>query len=300
MLDELLGRAELKAEIEALEEANERLEAQLEAERERRADAVSDRQRAQERGNRLEDRIAELEDRVGRLREGRGDDDREPGFRRVETAGIERTRGLLDRLDGVRTGPEGALTAVVDGDVPDPVREVVGDRAELVRRTAPAVVVADDAGLVCAVLSPPVTPEPFCGWGDRFRLDESWFLPTGRIAFGLVRADTFALGIYEDGKRVGFEGFESDVGEAHSKGGFSQSRFERRRDEQVAAHLDRAREALADRADVDRTVLVGDRAAVGELADRADVTGVSDATGEPEAALSDGFHGFWTTRVRGL
>jgi len=82
---------------------------------------------------------------------------------------------------------------------------------------------------VSAALTPPIEPAPFDRWSDRFRLDESWFRPTGRFAFALVRSDTFALGVYEGDERVAFEGFTSDVKEAHSKGGFSQGRFERRR-----------------------------------------------------------------------
>jgi len=84
---------------------------------------------------------------------------------------------------------------------------------------------------VSAALTPPIEPAPFDRWSDRFRLDESWFRPTGRFAFALVRSDTFALGVYEGDERVAFEGFTSDVKEAHSKGGFSQGRFERRRED---------------------------------------------------------------------
>ena len=51
MLDDLLGRTELKERIEELETERDRLEARLEAESERRADAVSAKQTAEERIN---------------------------------------------------------------------------------------------------------------------------------------------------------------------------------------------------------------------------------------------------------
>jgi len=150
----------------------------------------------------------------------------------------------------------------------------------------------------------PIEPAPFDRWSDRFRLDESWFRPTGRFAFALVRSDTFALGVYEGDERVAFEGFTSDVKEAHSKGGFSQGRFERRREGQIDEHLKKATAALADldaNAPIDRTIVVGERSVLGEVREHADITDVSDATGKPRNALDDdAFHDFWMTRIRAI
>ncbi|SDX77327.1 Vms1/Ankzf1 family peptidyl-tRNA hydrolase [Halopenitus persicus] len=323
MLDELLGRAELKSRIEELEEANHRLEQQLEAEQERRAAATTAKQDAEERVNRLEDRIAELEDRVERA-SGDGPD-RE--FRRVSDARGARTRDLLGRLSAIEAGNEGALTATVASEnaVPEAVADHFGDATPLVRRAAPAVVVADDAGMVSAALRPPIEPtDSAASWDAGFDLPRDRFLPTGRFGFALVRSDLFAVGVYggetdaardavehgstsprshahEDAvERTDYEGFESDVKGAHSKGGFSQGRFERRRDDQIDEHLEAARDALEPIAaddDVDRLIVVGERSVLGEIRDLADVTDVSDATGDPEPALEAAFADFWTTRV---
>ena len=302
MIDRLLGRAELKEQIEELEEEKRHLERRAEAEEERRSDAVADRQRAEERVNELEHRIESLEERVERA-EGA---DETLEFRRVSDLWGPKLADALDRLRAVESGdPEGLLTAFVpDADsVPATVSEWFGDRTELVRRAAPAVVLADDTGAVSAALTPPIEPEPFDRWSDRFRLDEAWFRPTGRFAFALVRSDVFAVGTYEGDERVAFEGFTSDVKEAHSKGGFSQGRFERRREGQIDDHLDRANEtlaAVADAEDLDRVIAVGERSVLGRVRDRTDVTDVSDATGKPEAALDDAFRDFWRVRVRAI
>ena len=365
MLDSLLGRAELKARIEELETENGRLRERLDAESERRAEAVTARQDAEERGNRLEDRIAELEGRVERL-DGDGTDP-DLDYRGVERLRGERLDTVLARLRSLSAGPEGALTAMVGGDreeqssssnrsasrsgdrearsasssrksptsgdgegrlrspsgditdsrsgpvsnrippesraagadgpgnLPDPVREAFGDRAPLVARAAPVLVCADDASLVSVALSPPLAPDPFCEWGDRFRLPERWFRPVGRFGFAVVRSDLFAFGVYDGAERRSFEGFESDVMGAHSKGGFSQARFERRRDAQIDDHLDRCREALADAPDP--LIVVGERTVLGEIREFADRTAVSDARGDPEEALAAAFHDFWTTRL---
>lgn len=292
MLDELLGRASLKDRIEELEAERDRLQEQLDAEERRRTEAARKRQDAEERVNRLEDRITQLEGEIDRL----DGDERDLSFRRTADCSGDRLDAVLDRLESVDAGPEGALSTMIADEPPDAVREAFGERAALVERAAPCLVYTDDAGLVAAALRPPIEPDPFVSWDETFRIDREWFRPTGRFAFALVRADRFAIGEYRGDERLSFEGFESDVKADHSKGGFSQARFERRRDEQIEAHLDRCRAAIEDR-DADRLYVVGDREAVGEFDDEAYATATVDATGDPEAALSDAFDSFFTARL---
>ncbi|WP_339104843.1 Vms1/Ankzf1 family peptidyl-tRNA hydrolase [Haloterrigena salinisoli] len=315
MLDALLGRASLKERIDELEEKNERLRNRYEAESERRSEAATARQDAEERVNRLEDRIAQLEGELEQL-EGH-----EAGrsVRRRERLRGSRLEAVVDRLTSFRTGPEGALTAILredeggetlveefDVDLETPL----GDRAALVDEATPCVLCLDDAGLIAAALEPPAMPDPDPGsdsrvaWDDRFALEREWFLPTGRYALALVRTDLFALGAYEDGDRVDYRGFESDVKGNHSKGGFSQARFERIRDDQIDDHLERCREALADDVgdDIERLYLVGQRGVVETLAEESGLepagTAAVDATGDPEPALEDAHRSFWTTELR--
>ena len=305
MLDDLLGRTELKDRIgelettvERLEDERDRLERQLEAERERRSEAVTDRQEAQRRVNELDDRVTELTDRLDRLQA----DEQSVSVRRTATLRGERLTEVLARLESVETGPEGALTAAIaDGhDLPAAVTETLGERAALVERAAPCVLVADDAGLVAACLRPPVRPDPFCEWDRQFRLDRGWFQPRGRYTLALVRSDLFAMGTYEGDERTAFHGFDEEIKSQHSKGGFSQARFERLREEQIDDHLDRCRAALEAR-ETDRLYLVGERSVLDSVSefDPAAVAAV-DATGEPEPALGAAFDSFWTVQLRVL
>ncbi|GKZ13010.1 Vms1/Ankzf1 family peptidyl-tRNA hydrolase [Haladaptatus sp. T7] len=292
MLDELLGRAELKERIDDLEDDKHHLERQLEAEQERRAEAVTERQNAEERVNRLENRIVELEDRVERLQS----DEESVEFRGTETLHGERVDDVLARLDSFETEPEGALTAMVDDDLPEAVAEAFGDHGSLVARAAPCLAVTDDAGLVSAALVPPNPPEPFVSWSDDFAFESSWFRPEGRFAFALVRSDLFAIAEYDGRDRLSVAGFESDVKGDHSKGGFSQARFERIRDEQIADHLEHCREEI-DARDAERLYVVGQRTLLSEFRDDAEATKPVDATGKPREALDDAFYEFWTTRL---
>ncbi|MFA9426003.1 Vms1/Ankzf1 family peptidyl-tRNA hydrolase [Natronorubrum sp. A-ect3] len=311
MLDELLGRASLKARIDELEEENERLQKRYEAESDRRAEAATARQDVEAEVNRLEDRIAQLEGELERV----GDDETGLEVRRREQLRGSRLAEVVDRLTSFRTGPEGALTAVVGEDglaglqdeVDVDLEDVLGERVALVDDAAPCVVCADDAGLISVTLEPPVhlDGDHRVGWGDQFALEREWFLPTGRYALALVRADLFALGIYDGDERVDYRGFDSDVKGSHSKGGFSQARFERIRDDQIDAHLERCVDALEYVPDdVERLFVVGQRGVVGTLVDDAGLepagTAAVDATGDPKPALEDAHRSFWTTDLRVL
>jgi hypothetical protein len=317
MLDSLLGRAELKARIEELEEEKRHLERRLDAESDRRAEAVTARQEAEERVNRLEDRIADLEGRLDAER-----DDREVSLapRGTDDLRGDRLDEVLARLRSLSTESEGALTAMVDPTEPrddggnaarrspdsaapsdhdpatDAVADALGDRAAILDDVAPALVCVDDAGLVSVALAPPLAPDPFVEWGDSFRLDPDWFRPPDGLSVALVRSDLFAVGRYDGGSLVDVETVETDVKGRHSKGGFSQARFERRREEQVADHLDDCR-AVLDARDPDRLVLLGERTVLDDLDREAVARAAVDASGDPEAALADAADSFFTTRL---
>lgn len=294
MLDRVLGRAQLKEQIDELESKNERLQRQAESADESRADAVHAHQQAEERVNRLEDRITELEDRVRRQVDS--DEGSSLSVRGRETLRGDRLEEVLSRLRSVETGAEGALTAMVRAELPDDIEAALGERATLVRQHSPCLVLTDDAGLVSAALDPPRAPEPFAAWDDRFDLKKSWFRPTDELTFALVRSDLFAMGTYDGSELRNAMSFEGDVKSRHSKGGFSQARFERRREQQIESHLDRCREVIEEHAP-ETLILVGGAEAVDSLSDLADLTATADASGDPETALRAALRSFWRTEL---
>ncbi|ARS91357.1 Vms1/Ankzf1 family peptidyl-tRNA hydrolase [Natrarchaeobaculum aegyptiacum] len=302
-VDELLGRASLKDRIAELEEETDRLQSRYEAEKERRAEATTAKQEADRRINRLEDRIAQLEGELERER----DDDRGLEYRRRDRLRGRELEAVVDRLASVRTGPEGSFTAVLEddervSDLDHSLQDLLDDRLVLLEDAAPCLCYVDDAGLLAVALDPPVRPVLEPTWDDRFVLEREWFLPTDEHLLAVVRADLFAVGVYEDDERLDSRGFESDVKGSHSKGGFSQARFERIRDEQIDAHLERAAEAIAAvRGDVGDVplYLTGQRGVVETLVEEAGfepaATAAVDATGDPTSALEAAERSFWTT-----
>jgi peptide subunit release factor 1 (eRF1) len=298
VLDSLLGRRQLNERIDELEDERDRLSAQLEAESERRSEAVSDRQAAEERVNRLEDRIADLKGQLESATAAATGDDAALAFRAKGDLRSDRLEAVLDRLESVDAGAEGALTAVLDADadVPEAVDERFGDHANLVDRATPCVVYGDDAGLVSVALRAPLLPSPQVTWDDAFVVDREWFQPIGKYALAVVRSDLFAVGVYDGRERTDYEGFESDVMNDHSKGGYSQGRFERRRDEQIDTHLTACHEAI-EAIDADRLIVVGQDPLIEDFADSAVRTSAVDATGAPREALEAAHRSFWTTRL---
>lgn len=292
----------LESQIAELEKEAERKSKEAQRDKEKRREAVTARQDAQEEANRLKDRITQLESDLNRLRES-DSEGHDVAYRRRETLSDRRLAALLERLRSLHAPPEGALTATVQDEVPRVVSDLLGDRSVLVADAAPCIVVADDSGIVSLALCPPVLPTIEPTWSDRFTLDPQWFEPEGRFVLVFMRANLFAAGIYEGREQISFKGFQPKVGRRHSKGGFSQGRFERIREEQIADHVKRCREALKEfMGDERRLYLVGQREMIDALADdfHPEATATVDATGAPREALEDAFQTFWTTELRVL
>ncbi len=298
MLDSLLGRAALKEEIERLEselaacqDELAELERRFEAADQRRQEAVRDRQNAQEEVNRLEDRIAQLEGELER----RGSD-QEVSLRGRTRLDWRECEEVLATIEGNGDGAAEVFTAMVVDELPEAVRTHFGGRAGLVADATPCLCIFDQYGLMEVALDPPRPPAPFAGWSDHVELSRSWFVPIRSGTFVLVRDDLFARGQCEAGELVDIEGFTSDVQGRHSKGGFSQSRFERRREEQIEAHYDRVRDQLAD-ADPSELIVTGAEQAIDAVAPSDATVATVDASGSPEDALEQAFEQFWTTTL---
>lgn len=298
MLDSLLGRAALKEEIDRLEselaacqDELAELERRFEAADQRRQEAVRERQDAQEEVNRLEDRIAQLEGELERR--GSAHEVSLRGRTRLDRRECEE---VLATIEGAGDGAAEVFTAMVEDELPEAVRAHFEARAGLIADAAPCLCLFDRHGLVEVALDPPRPPDPFDGWSDHADVSRSWFVPTRSGTFVLVRNDLFARGRFEAGELADIEGFTSDVQGRHSKGGFSQARFERRREEQIEAHFDRVRDQLAG-VDATELIVTGAEQAIDAVAPADATVATVDASGSPEDALEQAFEQFWTTTL---
>jgi peptide subunit release factor 1 (eRF1) len=303
MLDDLLGKTALKDRIEELEEEVESLEEQLAAEERRRKEAVTDKQEADRRVNRLEDKVEELRDRLDK--EGKGEEGTE--FRVAKAVRDSTLADVLDLLESSESGEE-ALTTVyaAEGDTfPDEFEaETTGlfRRVELERGL---VAFGDDAGIVRAALVPPLAvDETRVDHGSSFALDRSLFELPEPYAVVVVRSDEYAGGVY-DGERVAFSSLSSDVKSKHSKGGFSQSRFERGHDEAVKEHIRDAVEEFEETVaghEPERVFVTGESRVVSRFAEEVGVDApvlerTADATGSGEELLRRGYDSVRSARL---
>jgi len=154
---------------------------------------------------------------------------------------------LLDQLDAVRSPLDDLLSAyIAPGSTA--AQGIPSEVADLVRRSGPdrGVAVFSDPLLFTIALVPPFPIQrDETVWAGSFRTDPlREILDTPALVVAAHAGETF-LGV-----ALGTEGFSehavvrSTVKEKHTKGGWSQKRFERLREEDIRQHADLVRERL--------------------------------------------------------
>lgn len=299
MLDDLLGKTRLKERISALEEEVDRLEKKLEAESRRRADAVTEKQEAERQINKLESKIDELRGRLEMEEETKEQD-----FRRVIELGANRVEGVLELLESIDVGGEDLTSTYIEPGGSLNLELDPGDEA-LLRRidsVTGKVIFMDDTGLIQCCLVPPLPiKNTYVKHDGSFHVDRSYFSPGGVHAVAVVRSDTFAAGIYSNGLDR-FSRVSSGVQGKHSKGGFSQSRFERRREQQIDEHVEESVsefEDLLEGWEPELVAVVGEESVVNRFTGsvRVDVAKAVDARGEGRELLEEAYGKLWSSRL---
>ncbi|MFP4632611.1 MAG: Vms1/Ankzf1 family peptidyl-tRNA hydrolase [Halobacteriales archaeon] len=302
-LDSLLGRERLKRRIRELESEVESLESRLESADERRAQAETEKQEAYEQRNRLENKVEELRDRLERAEETE-DDDVVADVTEIPAREVDE---VVDLLSSVGGEAERLTTAYVEpgGSLPDGLPERVYAALSNVDPPSGMAVYLDYHGVTDVCLLPlRRVNQTKVEHGRSFDVDTTLFSMPRSYAVAVVRADSFAAGVYREGSRVDFGSHDTDVKSDHSKGGFSQKRFERLRDEQIKHHVDASADTLEDLVaeyEVEALYLLGAADLTGELAERVDVDvemeTSTDARGRGEDLLDEAVYGLRSSRL---
>ena len=307
LFDKILGKEqlrerieELQSEVDELESDNGDLEETIEKLRKKKSKEVTEKQRAYEQKNRLQDKVEELHDKVEKLPTPK-DNVSENETEMTLDLNPSEVREVTAFLNDVEYQRDSAIVAhITENGIPEEVNEFVKDRGRLIEH-APCTLFADRYGLVCSCLEP-IEPHPSKPvLSDNFSFQPEYFTPADKKSlFILIRSDIFAIGeSHESGEIEHLKGFTSNVKSSHSKGGFSQSRFERLREEQIESHVKKSREQI-DRfyaEDIDRVIVTGQREIIDNVSDYADFMGYTDASGSPQDALKDSYHKFWSSRL---
>ncbi|MFB6191656.1 MAG: Vms1/Ankzf1 family peptidyl-tRNA hydrolase [Candidatus Nanohaloarchaea archaeon] len=249
---------ELEQRVEELEQELDSCRERFEAEKERRSELARKKQEAEEELNRLEDR---LETR------GHEEETLEEEEKQLESLEFREALRLLQKLATVES-PEEDLLTVYSPERVDEVEDfrglknavTPGQLEELEQTESFAAFIDPDRETVVLKTRPFFTD----GWTLEDGFDVSPLLEfiEAEKVFALVSAGETSIYRESEGEYEELDRVSSRVDRKHSKGGFSQDRFERKREEQVEQHLDEVEDALEDRENV---YLLGDRSLCKEL-----------------------------------
>jgi outer membrane murein-binding lipoprotein Lpp len=218
---------ELASREEELTGRIEELENRLEKEQERARQASAAKQDAEERINRLEDKIASLEDRV--------DGDQTGGTAAIEHHDLDRpqTTELIENLGRLsyRSSKADTIYSTAGRSITD------SETGEMV--------VADPHLLRHAIQPPIPVQEEGSYRSEGFMVETLEAMLQDRYCLLHLTAGGSGIAVIEDGEVVEAAIVDADIKAKHTKGGYSQKRFERRRQEQIEEHLEAVMDAAA-------------------------------------------------------
>lgn len=242
---------QLEEQREEYRETIQRLEEKAEKEKERAQEAVTEKQQADREINRLQDRIRSLEDLLGRYKE---DEDTSISTKQLS---IPQTENLLDNLEKLSFRSSRALTLALPP-----------ERSVLDSETGEAVF--NDPYLVQIALLPPLELEEDRLLAERFDTSAIHDMIDARYLFIHISAGGSGAAFFDGQEMEDPVVVDSDVKSKHGKGGYSQSRFERRRQEQIEEHIDRLLEqsqAMLEEG-FERLIVAGNREMANELVEQ--------------------------------
>ena len=241
---------ELKDRIEELEalltekkEEIEKLEEMLEAEKDRRSGLARQKQDAEEELNQLKDRLRNLEEETS--------DNVEEKTERpeAESLGFENAANMLKKLDSMESPKKDLVTIYSPSEIDD-LDDLRGLKNSISKEQYSRI---KGLSSFCAFLDQDtgdtiLETRPF--FDSRFEVEEFFdaeelleFIRSEKF-WALVSAGNTRIFREENGDWKEIESIKSRVDREHSKGGFSQGRFERKREEQIEKHVNQVREKL--------------------------------------------------------
>ena len=229
-------KQELQEKIGKLEEEKESFKNRFQAERDRRSNISAEKQEAEEK-------IKKLEQKLENSREETVEED-EPVKERVERGlSVLEARGVLEKLGSVHSESD-ELASIYCPESVSKLSDVQGLKGSISRENYEFI--SQDNSFVAFL------DEDFIGVKLKARpfFSSEWSLSNGfdvetllsfigkRKKWAVVSAGDTKIFEEEGGEIVSTEEISSRVDSKQKKGGFSQGRFERKRQEQIDEHLD--------------------------------------------------------------
>lgn len=245
--------------------------------------AVSDKQEAEALLNQERIRTRTLSHELETIR---AESEGKLKFRGIENLSLQAVQAYLSKLKSFHAPAGGLLTAylppgtrlsgVISEKALKRVEEEIRTLLDRLEPETGLVLFYDLHRMVCEAIAPPF-PITFPAWelGDSFEVSllEELLSKDYRMLVLVLHAGESFIGFAPDAQVFDTEELiRSSVKEKHSKGGFSQRRFERLREEDIAHHMDKVLEVLdrvlEEKKLIDCVILSGDFQLIGEIRKR--------------------------------
>lgn len=247
---------ELKEQISELKEEKQSWKERFESEKERRKELSRKKQEAEEELNRLNDK---LRNSGSEEEEPETQEDQKNNFKPIS---FGKSHDMLLKLDSVESNEKDLVTVYSPEDLND-LEDLRGLKnsisaeqfSELQDLEGFVAFLDQDTGNTVLKMS--------AFFDSKFVLEEFFDIADLLDFFNsekywvLVSAGETKVFQEEAGEIEEVESIKSRVDREHSKGGFSQGRFERKRDEQIESHVKQVKQVLED-FDEDRVFLLGE------------------------------------------
>ncbi|WEL23680.1 Vms1/Ankzf1 family peptidyl-tRNA hydrolase [Candidatus Nanohalovita haloferacivicina] len=245
----------LEEKVEKLQEDEDRWRKRFEAEKERRSKLSKEKQEAEERANRLKDKIEGLKSDTEKDDSSESSDSK--GRRDLD---FEEARRVISKISSVASSEDDLVTVYSEGDREN-IDDVRGLKNSISGEQFKSI---DESGLYFfdedEVFDLFLDVRPFFDskWfsGESFSVGELEDFVGKEKIWVKVSAGNSKVFRESDGELELLEHVKDRVDRQHSSGGFSQSRFERKRDEQIQGHVKNVDIAIPDEGEV---FLVGEK-----------------------------------------
>ena len=242
----------LQTRINKLEYENKSLSEHLSKQATRAKKALSEKQEADLALKKVEERLVAIERELNNLKEK---EDAQPSVRDAVTLTADRASDLLFQIGSVRSRNDDLLTAYLrPGETVSDLDgiELAKSVKYMMTRIESPTGIALFYDLKSTGMAPQIVAPPFMILESRWKLDYTFdttqmqaILDTNQvICILLAHAGETFIGISDRESVIEYKIVRSSVKEKHTKGGMSQRRFERLRDEDIRHHGEKARSAF--------------------------------------------------------
>ncbi len=244
----------LEEQREQYKEKIQRLEQQAEKDRKRAQEAVTEKQQAEEELNTLKDKVRSLQDLLDSRQEAKTSESEK---RQLSLPQVDM---VIDNLEHLSYRSSKALTLTIP-----PERSFIeSDTGE---------VVFNDPYIVQIALIPPLELEENKMLAEQFDTSTVRDMIDARYCFTHLSAGGSGAAFFDGQEMEEPVVIDSDVKSKHGKGGYSQSRFERIRQEQIEEHVEKVLDRIQPMLEegFERLVISGNRELANELGEKIDI-----------------------------